>query len=193
MHYGHGQQTSSLVLDQASLGIDTNWTFSGDVLTQARLHLQTVRNNNYNKTLDTDRLPRQNPMAVEDAFLLATRQGGRAIRRDDIGVLKVGAKADIVCFDGSSPNMVGWTDPVAAVILHANVGDIEHVLVDGEFRKRDGKLVLKNGGWAEFSKKFAEVAQRIQKEHAGPPPQGEKLFGMKDFGDVVVASTRRQK
>lgn len=192
MHFGHGHQTSRLVLDQASLGIDESFTFSGDILTQARLFLQSARNVSYNNALDTGNIPRQTPMTVEDAFLLATRRGGRAVRRDDIGVLKVGAKADIVCFDGDSPNMVGWTDPIAAVVLHANVGDIQHVMVGGEFRKRDGKLVLKQGNWPEFSKKFAEVARRIHEENPKPQPLPEKFWGMKDFTDVETMTTRRR-
>jgi 5-methylthioadenosine/S-adenosylhomocysteine deaminase len=31
-------------------------------------------------------------------------------------------------------------DPVAAVVLSADVSNVEHVLVDGEFRKRDFHL-----------------------------------------------------
>ncbi len=189
--YGHGQQTSRLVQDQASLGIDTSFTFSGDLLTQARIWLQSVRGVAYNKALETGKIPKQSPMKVEDAFLLATRQGARALRRNDLGVLKVGAKADIVVFDGTAPNMAGWTDPVAAVILHANVGDIKHVLVGGEWRKWDGKLVLKDGDWPSFQKKFAEMARRIQGENPRPQPLGEKFFGMKDFVDVEVMTTTR--
>ena len=191
MHYGHGQQTSRLIQDQASLGVDTNWTFAGDILTQSRLWLQSVRNVSYNNTLDKGLIPRNNPMSVEDAFLMATRQGGRAVRRDDLGVLKVGAKADIVVFDGDSPNMVGWTDAVAAVVLHANVGDIEQVLVGGEFRKRDRKLVLKKGNWAEFSKNFAATARRIQSENSSLPPLPETFFGAGQWGDTEVTTTKR--
>ncbi|KAI4282008.1 MAG: hypothetical protein L6R38_003265 [Xanthoria sp. 2 TBL-2021] len=139
-HFGHGQTIGRLICDQASLGLDTNWTYSGDMLTQARLWLQTVRNTIYRKTLNAGLLPRESPMAVEQAFLLATRQGGRTLRRRDIGVLQVGAKADIVVFDGNSPNMLGWNDSVDAVLLHANTSDIEHVLVDERFRKRNFKL-----------------------------------------------------
>ena len=193
MHYGHGQQTSRLVQDQASLGIDTNFTFAGDILTQARIWLQSVRNVSYNNALDTGKIPRRNPMTVEDAFLLATRRGGRAVHRDDIGVLRIGAKADIVCFNADSPNMVGWTDPIAAVVLHANVGDIKDVMVGGEFRKRDGNLVLKHGNWPGFSKKFAEVARRIQKENSNPQPLGDKFWGFKDFTDVEMMTTRRKR
>lgn len=78
-HYDHGQTTGHLITDQASLGVDTYWTFSGDILSQSRLWLQSVRSRNYQKTLDSGILPNKNTMAVEQAFLVATRQGGRAL------------------------------------------------------------------------------------------------------------------
>ena len=110
---------------------------------QARIWLQTQRLRNYNKTVGKSLIPRQNPADVYDAFLLATRHGGLALRRKDIGVINIGAQADLAIFNCDAPNMVGVDDPVAAIILHANVADIEHVLVGGEFRKKDGKLVNK--------------------------------------------------
>lgn len=190
MSEGHGQVTSRLVHDQASLGTDTNWNISGDILHNARLWLQHVRTTSYRKVLEHGQTPRQNPMSVEDAFLLATRQGGQALHREDIGVIKVGAKADLVCFDGNSPNMVGWTNAVAAVVLHSNVGDIRHVLVDGEFRKRDGSLVTKSRSWEEIRTLFAEVAKRIQQENSNPPPIPEKFWGGGEYGDVETAHVR---
>lgn len=192
MHYGHGQVDSRFAQDQASLGIDTNWTFSGDILTQTRLWLQNVRGISYTKTVKDGFIPKETPMSVEDAFLLATRQGGRALRRDDLGVLKVGAKADIVVYSGDSPNMVGWTDPIAAIVLHANVSDIESVFVGGEVRKKNGKLVLKKGEWAEFREKFAEVARRIQGQNTERPARPEKFWGVGEWGDVEKMTTRRQ-
>lgn len=189
MHEGHGQVSSCNVHDQAAIGTDTNWNFSGDVLLQARLWLQSVRKTKYQGTLGQGLIPRQNPMSVVDAFLLATRQGGQALHRDDIGVLKVGAKADIVCFRGDSPNMIGWTNAVAAVVLHANVGDIEHVLVDGHFRKRDGVLIPKVGTWSDIASSFTEVAHRIQGENSSPPPLPSKFMGTVDLGNVEMSST----
>ncbi len=186
MHYGHGQVTSSKVQDHASLGIDTAWTFSGDLLTQARLWLQTNRLEGYGTLLKQGKIPKSSPMNVEQAFLLATRQGGLALRRDDIGVLKVGAKADIVVFDGEGPSMVGWRDAVAAVVLHANVGDIEGVMVGGEWRKRNGRLVGTFGGkeWRELKVEFAETARKVQdkmeKQEVTLP---EKFFGA-EFGEA---------
>lgn len=191
MSEGHGQSTSSLVHDHASLGTDTNWNISGDILHNARSWLQAVRATNYQKVLDQGKTPRQNPMSVVDAFLLATRQGALALRRSDIGVIQVGAKADIACFDGTSPNMVGWTNAVAAVVLHSNVGDIKHVLVDGHFRKRDGVLLTKTRKWEDIRDDFGEVARRIQSENAIPPPIPEQFWGGGEYGDVVQASVQR--
>ena len=184
---GHGQKTSRTVHDHAALGTDTNWNISGDMVHSARLWLQSVRGAIYQQTLDKGQTPRANPMLVADAFLLATRQGGRALRRDDIGVIKVGAKADLVCFDGDSPNMVGWTNAVAAVMLHSNVGDVKHVLVNGEWRKRDGHLVTKTESWDTIRTKFAKVARRIQEENAHPPSLPDKFWGGGEYGDVESA------
>ncbi|KAF2210396.1 hypothetical protein CERZMDRAFT_60644 [Cercospora zeae-maydis SCOH1-5] len=195
LHYGHGQATGHLVSDQALLGVDTAFTFSGDIITQARIWLQKARDTSFQKQLqDTGLLPRDTPLSAEQGFLLATRQEGKALWRDDIGVLKVGAKADTVVFDGHSPNMLGWTDPVAAVMLHANVGDIQDVLVDGQFRKRNSKLVHGKHKWEDIRKDFLEVANRAQSvalENMTEIP--EKLWGFFfRTGELEAQSTMKK-
>lgn len=175
MHYGHLHPASHLILDQASLGVDTHFAFSTDILTQARMWLQTTRYRVYKNTLDRWEIPVGNPFSVNQAFLLATRNGGLALGRKDLGVIAPDAKADIVVWDGCSPSMLGWSDPIAAVILHASVGDIEHVLVDGEFVKRDGKLVIE--GYKGVQDRFLRSAKRIQGLlKATPLPQQEGAF-----------------
>lgn len=183
---GHGHPRSHLVLDRAALGTDTNWNISGDINLQARLWLQTVRGRSYEKTLEKGLIPHTNPMSVVDAFLMATRQGGRAVGRDDVGVLNIGAKADVIIVNGESPNMIGWSDPVAALILHANAADIDSVIVGGQFRKRDGKVVMRNHDWAEFRSRFVEMSRRVQKENRIPPTLDDKFMGFGEFGDVEV-------
>jgi len=160
MHYGQTHPVSYGIQDQASLGIDTHMTFSTDILTQARIWLQQARYERYLAVLKQNKLPRTNPMSVEQAFLLATRHGGLALRRQDLGVINEGAKADLLIFDGTSPALMGWADPVAAVILHASVGDIEAVLVDGKWAKKNFKLVAP--GWPQAKAKFLATAKRLQ-------------------------------
>lgn len=181
MHYGHGHPISHLIQDQASLGIDTHFTYSGDILSQARLWLQATRRLLHQQVLDRWHVPASNPFSANQAFLLATRNGGLSLHREDLGILSVGAKADLVVWDATAPSMLGWRDPVAAIILHANVGDIQHVLVDGKFRKRDFKLVDEN--YEKVKKRFLESAKRIQEELMKPersvkiPLEGEFLSG----------------
>lgn len=148
--------------------MDTHFTYSGDILSQARLWLQTARLRMYEAVLGRWELPTNNPMSAAQAFLLATRNGGLALRREDLGVIAVGAKADVVVWDGDAPALLGWNDPVAAVILHASVGDVESVVVDGRWRKKGGKIVVGDGkgkdGYAAVKKRFVESARRVQKK-----------------------------
>ncbi|KAI0096013.1 amidohydrolase [Nemania sp. FL0031] len=192
MHYGHTHPSSHLIMDQGSLGVDTHFTFSTDILTQARIWLQRVREHLYGATvIDRWQIPNGNPMSVNQAFLLATRNGGLALGRDDLGIIAVDAVADIVVWDGRSPALLGWSDPIAAVILHASVGDIEHVLVNGEFVKRDRKLVVKD--YSEVQDRFLDAAKRIQaKLKATPLPTqvGNFLTGF-PYGPVQQADVQR--
>ncbi|KAK3368541.1 hypothetical protein B0H63DRAFT_423202 [Podospora didyma] len=167
MHYGQGHPVSYSIQDQASLGIDTHITFSTDILTQARIWMQQTRYERYLAVLKQNKLPGSNPMSVEQAFLLATRHGALALRRDDLGAIFVGAKADLVVWDGTAPPLLGWVDPVAAVMLHASVGDIEAVLVDGKWAKRGGKLVGR--GYPEARARFLRTARRLQEVWRGMP------------------------
>ncbi|THW81306.1 Metallo-dependent hydrolase [Aureobasidium pullulans] len=189
MHYGHGHHYNPLIQDQSALGVDTHFTFSTDIITQARIWLQSTRLRFFYQALDNWNIPRNNPMSANQAFTLATRSGALALRRPDLGVLATGNKADVVVFDGDSPNMLGWSDPVAAVILHSNVGDIRHVMVGGEWRKRDGQLVTKQNK-TDVQTKFLESAKRIQKiwlETPLPEMQGE--FGGLSHVEYVDAFT----
>lgn len=78
-----------------------------------------------------------------EAFNLGTVCGARAVgMAGSVGRLRVGFKADVVVFDGLSPGMAvaAQEDPVAAVVLHSSVRDVEMVLVDGVVRKEGGRL-----------------------------------------------------
>ncbi|KAH7068878.1 amidohydrolase [Paraphoma chrysanthemicola] len=174
MGFGLGRPSSNMIIDQAALGIDTHAFQSSDLVSAARIFLATTRSAVTDELFRKWQAPRSNPMSVVQAFLLATRNGGLALRRPDLGILSVGAKADIVVWDGTSPSMLGWIDPVAAVILHSNVGDVEHVIVDGKFVKRDHKLVV--GDYDNIRSRFLAASRQIQEDwQQYPRPQlGER-------------------
>ncbi|EXL67005.1 hypothetical protein FOPG_16847 [Fusarium oxysporum f. sp. conglutinans race 2 54008] len=193
MGFGLGRPSTNMIMDQAALGVDTHAFQSSDLVSQARLYLQSTRSAVTDELFKKWQIPKSTPMSVVQAFLLATRNGGLALRRPDLGVLSVGAKADVVVWDGTSPGLLGWLDPVAAIILHSNVGDVEHVLVDGKFVKRNHRLVV--GDYASVQSRFLEAARRVQDDWRQiPRPEFPErsttgaLFADSDQVDVVAGN-----
>ncbi|GIZ43043.1 hypothetical protein CKM354_000628700 [Cercospora kikuchii] len=178
MSHGADLTRTIHISDQASLSVGTNYAQSGDLISQARLWLQRGRDQLYGPERANWRVPANNPISTNQAFLLATRSGGLALRRPELGVLQVGAKADIVVFDGTAPGLLGFDDPVAAIVMHSHVGQIKHVLIDGEWRKRDGRLV--DEGVEQVRQRFVAASRRVQRfwtDLPRPVLEGQWLTG----------------
>lgn len=127
-----------------SLGIDCHSNNSGDLVTQMRLALQHERAKRNEVMIEKGKFSRSLNLSVQDVFRMGTIQGARAINMEkSLGSLTVGKLADIVIFDGETPGMIcaPEEDPVAAIVLHSSVRDIDMVIVDGEIRKSNGKLL----------------------------------------------------
>ena len=73
-----------------------------------------------------------------DIFNAATSGGARALRRDDIGRLAPGAKADLVLVDLDQPSMMPVCKPLRSLIYVAADRAIRDVYVDGECVLRNG-------------------------------------------------------
>ncbi|GAB3298415.1 amidohydrolase family protein [Epidermidibacterium keratini] len=76
-----------------------------------------------------------------EAIALGTRHSAQALGRDDLGVLRPGARADLQIID-----VGGWStsprhDPAAQIIYSATANDVRHVMIDGRFVLRDGVLL----------------------------------------------------
>lgn len=193
MHFGHNHPHANLIQDQASLGVDCHFTYSSSMVNQARLWLQNLRAGRFWDTLKKWQVPTNSPMSVEQAFYLITRAGALSLRRKDIGVIQEGAKADLVVYSTDSPNMIGWSDPIAAIILHADVGDIDDVLVNGQYVKRGGKIVYKD--YSSLRTRLTASAKRIQQvwaETDWPALEGSLQNGEgAPYGPTEVIDTLR--
>lgn len=121
-----------------SLSGDTEVCGTGDLFTQMRFGLAAER------LLSTNRLlPGVVPtVKVRDMLEFATIVGARACGIEDrTGSLSIGKQADIVVVRGTDLNLAPISDPVGAIVLAAHAGNVDAVLVQGEFRKRDGRMV----------------------------------------------------
>jgi len=75
-----------------------------------------------------------------DVFDAATVGGAKALRRDDIGRLAVGARADIVAIDLKHPSMMPVREPLRSLLVVAAERAVRHVYVDGTPVVADGRL-----------------------------------------------------
>ncbi|EEU33423.1 uncharacterized protein NECHADRAFT_56668 [Fusarium vanettenii 77-13-4] len=128
---------------QSSIGIDCHSNQAASVVYEMRLVLQASRARQNQKIVEQGKAPRHVSKTVEEAFNLGTIQGARALgMQDHIGSIAEGKLADLVIFDGNSPELLCAVeqDPVAAIVLHSSIGSVETVIVDGIIRKQDGKI-----------------------------------------------------
>ncbi|WP_017017748.1 amidohydrolase family protein, partial [Enterovibrio norvegicus] len=75
-----------------------------------------------------------------DAFRWATQGSARNIGRNDIGTLAPGMMADIAMFTLDDIRFSGSHDPLAALVL-CGAQQADHVMVNGEWRVKNGELV----------------------------------------------------
>ena len=183
MQHGHGHTQQHTFLDQISLGVDNNIFFGTSMQQQGRLWLQTVRKTLWQEAHALGRVRNTTGMEVNQAFHLTTRSGGLALKRPDLGVIKVGSVADLNVWNDST-SLLGWCDPIAAIVLHSQGRDAEHVLIDGKWRKYAGKLLGTQNGqsWEIVKKEFLIRAERVQALWPTLPrpyfPEGDLMFGV---------------
>lgn len=176
----------------ASLGIDCHSCGSADIITQMRLALQSERARYNQAFLDQGKNPRVPNVSAEQAYNLGTILGARAVGMEkEIGSLAVGKLADVVVFDATSPSMIcaAEQDPVAAIVLHASVRDVEMVIVDGIVRKEGGKtlpvrvereITGLGGGEGKVDVGWEGVVKELLKSREGIEEKIAKL----DFGKI---------
>ena len=125
-----------------SLSIDVVTTVPGDMFTQIRAAFGAERARVNAVCWDADTGVPDSMLTARKMLEIATINGAHVAGLEDkVGSLTPGKKADVVVIDATALNVAPVIDPVAAVTLCADVSNIEHVIVDGVFRKRDFRLL----------------------------------------------------
>ncbi len=92
----------------------------------------------------TERILRDNSSQPqpEDMLWETTRGGAHALRKqDEIGSLEVGKKADLIVLDTQRSHLVPTMRIVSSWIHNGQAGDIESMMVNGEFVMRDRRVL----------------------------------------------------
>lgn len=76
-----------------------------------------------------------------DVFNAATLNGAKALGRDDLGRIEVGAKADILIWDGDTIFMSPLRDPVKNIVYSAQAEDLNTSIIDGVVRMKDRQVL----------------------------------------------------
>uniref|UniRef100_A0A0D2XYN4 Amidohydrolase-related domain-containing protein n=1 Tax=Fusarium oxysporum (strain Fo5176) TaxID=660025 RepID=A0A0D2XYN4_FUSOF len=128
-----------------ALGADCHCLTSSSLMQAARTALLFSR---LQKTLELKEKGQKVDMfdhTSHGVFNKATIEAARAVGLEsEIGSIAVGKRADILVFSRDQSLAFGASareEPVAAIVTYSEARDIEAVLVNGCFRKRDGKMV----------------------------------------------------
>ncbi|KAL7795965.1 hypothetical protein V8C37DRAFT_372667 [Trichoderma ceciliae] len=184
----------------SSLGVDCHSNNGSSIVNQMRLGLQAERGIRNQALIEADKAPKHITLSVQEVFRLGTIGGARAIgMQDQLGSLEEGKLADIVIFDGLSPGMIcaAEEDPVAAVVLHSSIADIDTVIVDGRIVKQRGSLVpvdldlsMSDLKPAKTRLEWSDVAKELLQSRRRVLEAGRKSWGgdmEKALGSLVKA------
>ena len=143
-----------------ALGIDIVSNNSADMFTQIRLNLQVQRAIENDSLGKKGMMPRNIRLKARDLLEIATIGGAGAIGLDStVGSLAPGKQADLIMVRADTVNMIPVNDPAAAVVMCANVGDVDTVMIGGTIRKRNGRLT--GVDWPLVSRKLVASRDRI--------------------------------
>jgi len=126
-----------------SLSVDTSAWFSADLFSAMRTTLGADRSWEHLTAHEKGETITHSHLRAQHVVDWATRGGAKAVGKEtELGSLEVGKLADIVLLKNDhSPSMFPILNPYGHIAMQADRGDVHTVLVGGEVKKLDGKLV----------------------------------------------------
>lgn len=145
LNMGHGYPPTLRELKagiKPAFGVDVTTSVPSDMFGPMRFLLAGVRSVVNAEGLKTGEPIDPLPILATDVLHFATQHGADACKMGDLtGSLTVGKEADITLLDTCAANLIPMNDPVGAIVEAAHTGNVDTVLVAGEFKKRNKKLV----------------------------------------------------
>ncbi|MEU9449906.1 amidohydrolase family protein [Streptomyces sp. NPDC048277] len=160
---GHGIPVTGPLLRLGaapSLGTDVDTVVPGKVLTAARMALAHQRSLDHARHRRTTGMYADTPsVTAKQALAWATVEGAKALGlADRVGRIAADMQADLVAVDARALNLWPAHDPVATA-LHADIANIEAVMIAGRWRKRDHALIAT--GLDDVKDRLRESGERL--------------------------------
>jgi cytosine/adenosine deaminase-related metal-dependent hydrolase len=149
-----------------SLGVDVEPVVTGELLREMQAALLYARATAHRENARQGRPPLPAiPVRSREALEWVTLGGARALGLENrIGSLAPGKKADLVMLRATDLNLFPVHDPVLSIVEQAHGGNVDTVMIDGVFRKRDGRLTVPADTLRRRQRELAESAARILRE-----------------------------
>jgi cytosine/adenosine deaminase-related metal-dependent hydrolase len=145
MQMGHGWPPVARAIEaglRPSLSIDVVTTVPGDMFSEMRCTFAAERYKLNAAAWETDTPVPATILKARDLLRIATLNGAHVAGLEDrTGSLTPGKQADVVVIDGRGVATAPVIDPIATVVLCADTSNVDTVIIGGQIRKRDGKLL----------------------------------------------------
>jgi len=145
MAMGHGTPPTAKALAHGlrpSLSIDVVTTVPGDMFTQMRFLFASDRLLAHEAAFAAGNEEEPKLLTSREVLEFATIEGARVCGIDErTGSLTPGKRADLVVIRCDHSNTYPVIDPVSTVVHQADTRNVDTVMVDGRFVKREGALV----------------------------------------------------
>jgi 5-methylthioadenosine/S-adenosylhomocysteine deaminase len=167
--HGHAADPVTLRVRAAgglpSLGNDVETIVTGEFYREMQGALLHARFTSMRENAAAGKPPFQvMPVKSREALAWATIGGARAVGQESrIGSITPGKKADIVLLRATDLNLWPIHDPLFSVVEQAHAGNVDSVMIDGVFRKQDGKLLYPADTLRQKREELVESAARIMR------------------------------
>jgi cytosine/adenosine deaminase-related metal-dependent hydrolase len=144
MSFGHGYPPTGRALAaglRPGLGIDSVLGVSANMFAEMRTALEAERGRHNQQLLESGDRPDVPALRTRDVVEFATIDGACVLGLEAVtGSLSIGKQADIIILRVAPPGLM-LVNNLSAAVTWAEPSQVETVLVGGQVRKRDGRLV----------------------------------------------------
>ncbi len=163
MQMGHGLPITGRVRKhgvEPSVGIDVETNIGSNMLQAARFALQVQRGVDNIAVNEAGDEVASTSIPSRRALEWATIEGAKALGLESkIGSLKTGKQADLILIRQDDIGAFPCYNPAETVLFQAETGNIDTVIVAGNIKKRDGKLLF--DGLAEKTRLLVRSGEQI--------------------------------